>query len=575
MKGRHTDKSYKELLINKRQQQPKTVVNIIKNEYLSDPALCNLSECDSDDNLDRSAIKEKKEKKRRESRELKKTLSKMRISDRQEKRFSEEFSSFMAVSEGIDSSQLTGMKLDGSGRFAHLKPKSMSPLSPECRAKRQVTDPPVCPKEREDFYSSLSVLINLGTEAKKDKEKKMSANKRQISIEQEQWRSQVIEQIWIELQAYTHDYAHPEEQLQNLNRERQKSEQVIDDINSFCFTASAVDDSHDTSLVDNSPGAHLFNRTNSSNRGDNYREMVSRSVSASFSDVNLTDETVCLQGKALIQVQELLERLDHYESCFRSTASCEAQNEKYRHPVFQRRVKCLNLWRNITCDLCQKLKLFGRTIGAYSRNVQWPLVNFEFPNPQPREFLASPRASIPNVLETEPMESDNEDDGEDENEKQSDKIASDVSEEVEAGNSTKDKSLLSPQPKHVQFLCGDDSSGQTSPIGSPQAHGPVFTNSCSTPLKPSGQAVNSLLSGPSVLSLSRASSELSLDDSRSVKSSIYRHYVEKCLRKMGLQRLNLQLKKLFHRSLIRAKEALERPKDTSYSDVSTKITILD
>ncbi|RUS75685.1 hypothetical protein EGW08_016551 [Elysia chlorotica] len=565
MKGRYTDKSYKELLINKRQQQPKTAVNIIKNEYLSDPALCNLSECDSDDNLDWNAIREKKEKKRRESRESKKTLSKLRLSDRQEKRFSSEFS-LMAVSDGIDSAPLTGMKLDGSGRFAHLKPKSMMPLSPECLAKRQVIDPPICPKDREDFYSKFSVLINLGTEAKKDKEKKMSSNKRQISIEQEQWRSHVIEQIWIELQAYINADVSPEEQLQNLNRERQKSEQVIDDINNFSFADSALDDTHDVSHANESSGSHLLDKSNTPAKGDFYREMVSRSVSASFSDVNLTDETVCLQGKALIQVRELLERLDHYESCYRSTASCEAHNEKYKDPVFQRRVKCLNLWFNITCDLCQKLKLFGRTIGAYSRNVQWPLVNFEFPNPQPREFLASPRASIPNVLETEPLESDNEEDGEEEKQ-EGGKTSSDVQKDVEAVNPAREKTLLSPQPKHVQFLCGGDSSGQTSPIGSPQAQSPVFANSCSTPLKPLGQATNNFLSGTSVLSLSRASSELSLDDSRSVKSSIYRHYVEKCLRKMGLQRLNLQLKKLFHRSLIRAKEALERPKDASYSDI--------
>ena len=78
-------------MISKRQSQPKTPINIIKNEILSDPALCNLSEFDSDDNMDKEVLKERRERKRRESKEIKKSLAKLRITSREEKRLTEDF----------------------------------------------------------------------------------------------------------------------------------------------------------------------------------------------------------------------------------------------------------------------------------------------------------------------------------------------------------------------------------------------------------------------------------------------------------------------------------------------------
>lgn len=557
VKGRHVDRSYKEFLINKRQHQPKSVISVIKSEYMGDPALCNLTEFDSDDNLDRESIREKKEKKRRESREIRKTMSKLRLNDRQEKRLSEDFS-VVNINDNLDYSHLSGMKLEGSGRIALLKPKPFVSLTPECRARRQISDPPVCPKDREEFHSNFSLLINLGTEAKKDKEKKLSSNKRQMSVELEQWRASLIEQIWLELRAYINNGIFPEEQGHLLKMERQDSERVINDINNFCFAKTIAEECPDSALIRD----HMESDIN----GTSYRELVSRSVSASFIDVNLTDETVCLQEKALIQVQSLLERLDHYESCYRTTEACKQDNPKYKDPEFQRRVKCLNLWLNITCDLCQKLKLFGRIIGTHSRGIQWPLVNFEFPKPQPREFLASPRASIPNVMETEATDSS---DGEEGNEDVEDE--EDEEEEHVGGEEAphpESKIYLSPHHKQVKFQCGDDSSDQSSPVGSPVPHEPSLPVNSSTPVRGLPPTNNTLVTnaGTSVLSLSRASSEVSLDESRSVRSSIYRHYVEKCLRKMGLQKLNVRLRDLFHGSLKRAKEALERPKETTYAN---------
>ncbi|CAL1534130.1 unnamed protein product, partial [Lymnaea stagnalis] len=231
-KGRSVDRSYKEFLINKRQQQPKSEINIIKDEYLTDPALCNLIEFDSDDNLDKDLIREKKEKKKKETKEMKKTLSKIRLNDRQEKRLSEDFG-MLHVSDPLDQSHIQ-VKLEGSGRFSHLRTKPIPLVSPESRVRRQIADAPTCPKAREEFHTNFSLLIKLGTELKKDKENNLATH-RNAFHELIKQRTSLIEQIWLELQAYLNNKISPEEQSEILKNERQVHEQVIDEINKFCF----------------------------------------------------------------------------------------------------------------------------------------------------------------------------------------------------------------------------------------------------------------------------------------------------------------------------------------------------
>uniref|UniRef100_A0A2C9K925 Mitogen-activated protein kinase kinase kinase N-terminal domain-containing protein n=1 Tax=Biomphalaria glabrata TaxID=6526 RepID=A0A2C9K925_BIOGL len=565
-KSRNSDKSYKEFLISKRQQQQPKSMNVIKNEYLSDPALCSLTEFDSDDNLDMDSIKEKREKKKRESKVTKKTLSMIRFNDRQEKRLSEDFS-LLTVSDPLEQTPMT-VKLNGSGRFEHFRKKPV-PISTGSVARQQITEAPVCQKDREEFYINFSLLISLGTEAKKDKEKKMSSAKRQISVELYQWQAAMSEQLWIELQAYINGKISPEEQSDILKKERQQHEHVIDEINKFCFTDTLTEESPDSAFSKDSSMSNGF--FNNSPKDKSYREKVSRSVSASFYEVNLTNDVVCLQVKALTQVQKLLDRLDHYESCFNATKACEKENKKYMDPEFQRRVKCLNLWLNITCDLCQKLKLFGKIICAHTRGISWPLINFEFPKPQPLEFLANQRASLPNVLETEPTDCSDVDEADDSyGSKPGDKETTGDAAEAQG------QLFLSPNRKQVKFQFGDESnSDQGSPSGSPLNYSPSSPSNplnCSTPLR---QGDTSSCGQTASYSSVLGSSQSNLEDSQVHNSSLYRHYVEKCLRKMGLQRLNVRLRDLFHRSLHRAKEALQRPKDSSYTDLGAAEKIED
>ncbi|XP_076445793.1 mitogen-activated protein kinase kinase kinase 4-like [Babylonia areolata] len=76
----------------------------------------------------------------------------------------------------------------------------------------------------------------------------------------------------------------------------------------------------------------------------------------------------------------------------------------------------------------------------------------------------------------------------------------------------------------------------------------------STPHRSSRSSMGSFASGTT---LSRASSDVSLDGLG--RCAAYRHYVDKCLKKMGMKRLVLRLRDIFNCTLQRAKEALESP----------------
>ena len=62
-------------------------------------------------------------------------------------------------------------------------------------------------------------------------------------------------------------------------------------------------------------------------------------------------------------------------------------------------------------------------------------------------------------------------------------------------------------------------------------------------------------------SLSRASSEASLDELHHTPAkALFRKYVDKTLKRMGMNKMLLRFKELLDRTLQRAREALQRPK---------------
>ncbi|KAK7107487.1 mitogen-activated protein kinase kinase kinase 4-like isoform X2 [Littorina saxatilis] len=598
-------KDYKEYVAAKRKGQPRAVLNVIKDANLGDPTLCKLSGFDSDENIDAENFREKKEKRKRDTREAKKQ-TKSRENDRFMKRMSDSFSGL-----DVGSMAQVPVKLESSGRFSHLMTRPIA-ISSDYRARRHWTEPRECPEDRKKFSETFSMLIKLGTDAKMLKERKLQSTKRQMSSEQEQWKSQLMDYLWIELNAYLRGVTLEDEQTQ-LRMSREAVQKVLDDINNFqfrhrnpsrtpsdgaFFAGSDVASMIAQGIGGSSSGEATPTASFSSDHGDHHVSVgqttqcgrrisqdtqgssidsqatptgsidtVNRaesdntlsvpledSVSASFHDVVLTSETLRLQEEALIQVKKLVERLDACERQYPTMRQITLDYPLYGDAAFTRRIKCLNLWLNITCDLCHKLKLFGRVIGVEQHGIDWPTINFEFPVPGDSDhYQGGKRPSVPNIEENdETSESDlnEDDDGDDEEEEEGDNES-----KVEADQGRPGVRFLSPT-KQVKFTFGSDSATSSRDTSPNQRNSgllePVSPVDSSTPQR------NSRSSMGSFGNLSRASSDLSLDGLG--RSAVYRHYVDKCLKKMGMHKLVLRLRDIFNCSLQRAKEALESPR---------------
>ena len=567
-RGSYVKRSYKDYkeAVAKRKNQPRAVLNVIKDAHLGDPTLCKLSGFDSDDNIDPDALREKKERRKREARESKKQ-TKSRDRDRFMKRMSDDFSGL-----DVGSMAQVPVKLESSGRFSHLMTKPVMALSPDSRSRRQWTEPRECAADRKQFSQTLGMLIRLGTQAKVDKERKLASTKRQMSSEVEQWQSQLMDCMWIELNAYLHSCS-PEEEQATLRKRRDEVEVVLDDITNVQFrqhnnpprtpsdnafqaegglamfhsnsgSGDAVGQAtHDDVPVSqttsgaggvvtqgslsaggNSPTTLRENSVAASGaESENSLTMqFDDSVSASFYDIVLTADVVQLQQEALLQVQKLVDRLDACEGLYPTMKQIATEYPLYSDPSFTKRVKSLNLWLNITCDLCHKLKLFGRIIGAEQHGIDWPVINFNFPFACHSEHHRMQRPSVPNIMENSKPTSDSEldEEGTDGEGEEEDSVA-------EADRGRGDGRFLSPS-KQVKFTFGSDSATSSRDTSPSQRGGLGSGSGCclavvepSSPVDSSTPNRNSRSSmGSSFATLSRASSDISLDGVSSSSCSV-------------------------------------------------------
>lgn len=475
----------KECAVSRRRNQPKSVFNVIKDAHIGDPTLRRLSGFDSDDNLNIESIREKRDKRKKENRDSKKSQTKARGHDRLVKNMSDNFSAL-----NVSSIAQAPEKLESSGRFAHLltKPAALSVSAESREARSQWTEPAECPQDRIDFSKTFSMLINLGTQAKKDKEKKLATTKRQMSTELERWQSQFMDMMWIELNAYLHGSSFENEQTL-LQAQRETLGTVLEDIMDFQFRGHSVPPvTYECTCC-----AENERCVDGSCRNQPHLE---DSVSATFHEVTLTRDTVRLQEEALAQVQHILERLDSCERLYPTSKQLGSDYPLYREPAFTLRVKCLNLWLNITCDLCHKIKLFGRIIGAEQHGIEWPVINFDYPFPSDSSQEMKRRSSsIPFIHEND-VEACSSDD--------------EVEEGVGQAIPEADTQFLSPL-KQVKFSFGSDSARSSRDASPTQRNAALPELSppkeCSTPTLNSRSSVGSVSA-----SLSRASSEISIDE---------------------------------------------------------------
>uniref|UniRef100_H3C1A4 Mitogen-activated protein kinase kinase kinase 4 n=1 Tax=Tetraodon nigroviridis TaxID=99883 RepID=H3C1A4_TETNG len=213
-------------------------------------------------------------------------------------------------------------------------------------------------------------------------------------------------------------------------------------------------------------------------------------------------EHVQRQRLAFDQVKRVMELLETVEALYPSLQALQKDYEKYAAPDFQGRVQALCLWLNITQDLNQKLRVMATVLGLHDLSrIGWPV--FEIP---------SPRCSRGH--------DEDEHDEDEENDSTATFTAESDGEDREADE----------EAAGTGHIAG----GELSPSLIPK-----FARLLSEEFLPSAGAVNA-------------------EGGVLCPTAIYRPFVDKALKQMGLRKLILRLHKLMDRSLQRARAALLR-----------------
>ena len=216
------------------------------------------------------------------------------------------------------------------------------------------------------------------------------------------------------------------------------------------------------------------------------------------------------QRLAFQQVKRVMELLESVEALYPSLQALQRDYEKYAARDFQGRVQALCLWLNITQDLNQKLRVMATLLGLHDLSrIGWPV--FEIP---------SPRGSRGN-------DEDDDEDDEEENDSTATFTAESDGEDrdlTEEGGGEGHMDDLSPAltPEFARLLSLEEVLPGGGGGGGGGAGGSELTGG-----------------GDSVC-----------------PTAIYRPFVDKALKQMGLRKLILRLHKLMDRSLQRSRAAL-------------------
>ncbi|XP_028628582.1 mitogen-activated protein kinase kinase kinase 4 isoform X1 [Grammomys surdaster] len=217
------------------------------------------------------------------------------------------------------------------------------------------------------------------------------------------------------------------------------------------------------------------------------------------------------------QVKRIMELLEYMEALYPSLQALQKDYERYAAKDFEDRVQALCLWLNITKDLNQKLRIMGTVLGIKNlSDIGWPV--FEIPSPRPSKGY-------------EP-----EDEGED---------TEGELRELESGTEESDEDRT-PNPRASELRLSSDT------ILDSHSQGCI-----SRKLERFESEEDSVGWG---------TADCGPEASRHCLTSIYRPFVDKALKQMGLRKLILRLHKLMNGSLQRARVALvkdDRPVEFS------------
>ncbi|KAM6405478.1 mitogen-activated protein kinase kinase kinase 4 isoform 6-T6 [Pluvialis apricaria] len=352
-----------------------------------------------------------------------------------------------------------------------------------------------CPADRLKFFETLRLLLKLtSVSKKKDREQRGQENTSSV------WLNRSNELIWLELQAW-HAGRSINDQDLYLYAARQAIPDIINEILTFKVNYGSF------SCVKN--GASL-NGTS----GEGVCKSTHGTSALGYSSYH---EHLHRQRVSFEQVKRIMELLEYIEALYPSLQALQKDYEKYAAKDFQDRVQALCLWLNITKDLNQKLRIMGTVLGIKNlSDIGWPV--FEIPSPRPSK------------------DNDPED------------------EEVDRETEVKESSGTCTEESDGEEQISEENVDELR-----QAIKNNFTNKPNFDFQDHfSRRLDRLESEDDSASwvIPECSAEASC--SQHCLTSIYRPFVDKALKQMGLRKLILRLHKLMHGSLQRARMALVR-----------------
>ncbi|XP_060943601.1 mitogen-activated protein kinase kinase kinase 4 isoform X2 [Limanda limanda] len=367
-----------------------------------------------------------------------------------------------------------------------------------------------CPADRLKFFETLRLLLKLTSMSSKRKEKE------QRGLENMAFMGHNNEVIWLELQAW-HARRSTGDQDLFLFTARQAIPDIINEVQHFkvnydslrgaqCSGSQTIQGDCDSSGVEGEPGVAETNHCGVDPWGFSACPSTALNAAEPLGSGADCREHLQRQRLAFEQVKRVMELLESLEALYPSLQALQRDYEKYAARDFQGRVQALCLWLNITQDLNQKLRVMATVLGLHDLSrIGWPV--FEIP---------SPRCSRGN--DEEDNERDEENDSTATFTAESEGEDRDAEEEEEFGHVADGELSPSLTPKFARLL-SEDEFLPTATVGGAEATvgGGVF---CPT--------------------------------------AIYRPFVDKALKQMGLRKLILRLHKLMDRSLQRSRAALLR-----------------
>ncbi|KAM7385729.1 hypothetical protein PAMP_001791 [Pampus punctatissimus] len=367
-----------------------------------------------------------------------------------------------------------------------------------------------CPADRLKFFETLRLLLKLTSMSSKRKEKE------QRGLENMAFMGHNNEVIWLELQAW-HARRSTGDQDLYLFTARQAIPDIISEVLHFkvnyeslrvalCPGSQTTQGDYQTVPEEREPAVAETNHCGVDPWGFSACPSTAMNAAEPLGSGADCRDHLQRQRLAFEQVKRVMELLESVEALYPSLQALQKDYDKYAARDFQGRVQALCLWLNITQDLNQKLRVMATVLGLHDLSrIGWPV--FEIP---------SPRCSRGND------DDENEDDENDSTATftaESDAEDRDAEEE-EDGDGHVAEGELSPSltPKFAR-LFSEDEFLPAATTGSAEA--------------PGGSGVF-------------------------CPTAIYRPFVDKALKQMGLRKLILRLHKLMDRSLQRSRAALLR-----------------